>query len=375
MNTLTSRPKPELSCPTDMTTESFVVPVVDISPFVSDKDASAEAKNEVARAVASACRTVGFMQITGHGIPEDVLQGMIEALDAFFLQDLDIKKQCASDNNRGYSPPNSENLSLSLGVEATYGANDFFEAFNIGTQTSDYPELELSESVYQPNVWPSSEGEHVPERMRQFRPNLERWFKAAAQTARILTRVFEHALDVPEGSITGLARHSVDVLRCINYVLPPGSTVSEDQRMGMGEHSDYGIVTILWADRVAGLQILGTEGRWHDVIPEPGALLVNLGDVMARLTNDQWLSTLHRVKPPVVNGVVQRRRAAAFFHDGDEDAVVQPLPGMVDAAHPPLYKPLKIGEHLLAKIGGSKGLVINTNDTEREAARVLASAR
>ena len=359
-----------------MTKEPFAVPVVDISPFVGEKDAPADARQRVARAVDAACRSVGFMQITGHGIPEEVLQGMTDALDAFFLQDTDVKKRCTSDNNRGYSPPNSENLSLSLGVEATYGANDYFEAFNIGTQTSDYPGLGLSEAVYQPNVWPAAEGERVPEGMKQFRANLERWFHAAAQTARTLTGVFEHALNVPEGTITALASHSVDVLRCINYVLPPGTSAKvDDEQMGMGEHTDYGIVTILWADRVAGLQVLGTEGQWHDVVPEPGALLVNLGDVMARLTNDQWLSTLHRVKPPVENGVIRRRRAAAFFHDGNEDAVVHPLPGMVDASHPPLYKPLTIGEHLLAKLGGSKGLQINNRDTEREAARVLASAR
>lgn len=143
-------------------------------------------------------------------------------------------------------------------------------------------------------------------------------------------------------------------------------------QMGMGEHTDYGILTVLWADRVPGLQVLAKNGSWHDVQPEEGALLVNLGDVMGRLTNDRWLSTLHRVKPPIVDGTIERRRSAAFFHDGNMDAVVNPLPGL---ASDPLYAPLTIWDHVAAKVSGSRKLQINHRDTHREAARVLASAR
>ncbi len=108
---------------------------------------------------------------------------------------------------------------------------------------------------------------------------------------------------------------------------------------GMGEHTDYGIVTVLWADQVAGLQILATDGTWHDVSPADGALLVNLGDVTTRLTNEHWLSTLHRVKPPVVDGSIRRRRSAAFFHDGDVDAVVSVLPACLAPGEQPKYLP------------------------------------
>lgn len=77
-----------------------------------------------------------------------------------------------------------------------------------------------------------------------------------------------------------------------------------------------GTFTVLWADQVAGLQALGRDGSRHDVAPADAALLVNLGDLMARLTDDRWLSTPHRVRPPIVRGTVKRRRSAAFFHDG-----------------------------------------------------------
>ncbi|WFD45272.1 hypothetical protein MPSI1_003954 [Malassezia psittaci] len=364
-----------------MTSETdFKVPVIDISSYVGAEagdmsPGAMAARQQVAREVDEACRSVGFMQIKGHGVPERTVQALKDAIDAFFLQDLDVKKRTMSPYNRGYTAPNSENLSLSLGVEATYGANDFFEAFNIGADQHCYPPLELPSEVYQPNTWPSLEGDRVNPNLAVFRPNLELWFSAIAKLARTLTKVFEVALKLPEGTLTKLDDHSMDVLRCINYTLEPSTAVTFQDQMGMGEHTDYGMLTVLWADRVAGLQVLAKDGTWHDVLPEEGALLVNLGDVMGRLTNDHWLSTLHRVKPPIVNGKVQRRRSAAFFHDGNMDAVIKPLPSLVSEGEEPLYPPLTVWEHVTNKLSGSRRLEINQQGSDREAARVRASIR
>jgi isopenicillin N synthase-like dioxygenase len=346
----------------------FHVPLIDITAYTTD-GTDAE-KAAVAAAVDAAAREVGFIQLTGHGIDPQVRDGLASALDAFFLRDLVVKKQVTTPPsvNRGYSPPKSERLSLSLGVESATGMNDFFEAFNIGAQASDFPGLSLPAADYPENVWPDA--------LDGFRENLEAWFGAAQSVAGTLVDIFEDALGQPRGTIGALADHSIDVLRTINYALEPGVTVELDGELnGMGEHTDYGIVTVLWADRVAGLQVLGSDGSWNDVLPEPGALLVNLGDVTARLTNDQWKSTLHRVKPPVVDGTIRRRRSAAFFHDGNVDAVVGPLPGMVDADHPARYEPLTVGEHVARKLAGSRSLELNDADTARESERVLSSRR
>ncbi|MBD3752302.1 MAG: isopenicillin N synthase family oxygenase, partial [Micrococcales bacterium] len=142
----------------------------------------------------------------------------------------------------------------------------------------------------------------------------------------------------------------------------------------MGEHTDYGIVTILWADQVKGLQVLGADGSWNDVSPADDALLINLGDVTARWTNERWMSTLHRVKPPVIDGTIERRRSAAFFHDGNVDALIETLPSCVDAEHPDLYESVTVGEHIAAKLAGSRAGVRN-EAAARESARVLASQR
>ena len=344
----------------------FDVPLVNISAYVAEGDDAA--RREVARAIDEACRTVGFIQITGHGIADETIAGLTAAIDAFFGLELDEKKRYRTPPsvNRGYSPPKTESLSLSLGVEQASRMNDFFEAFNIGATQATYPDTpDLPQPDYADNVWPDVAG---------FEQGVSTYFAEAARVARTMTRIFADALGLDPAFFADITGHSLDVFRMNNYALPPGTDVRLDgDLIGMGEHTDYGIVTILWADRVAGLQVLGRDGGWHDVQPAEGALLVNLGDVTARLTNERWMSTLHRVKPPIVDGTIERRRSAAFFHDGDVDALIATLPSCIDADHPALYDPVTVGEHVAAKLAGSRAGVRNT--ASRESDRVLASER
>jgi isopenicillin N synthase-like dioxygenase len=123
----------------------------------------------------------------------------------------------------------------------------------------------------------------------------------------------------------------------------------------MGAHTDYGIVTVLYADRVPGLQIVGPDGAWHDVMPAEQALLVNLGDLLAQWTNDRWRSTLHRVVPPA-HGADGRssRRSVAFFHDGNYDAMIECLPTCCGPENPPKYPAVRAGDHLMAKLLGPR---------------------
>jgi isopenicillin N synthase-like dioxygenase len=323
------------------------VPSIDITPYVAN--GTADEKVAVARAIDEACRTVGFMQILGHGIPDATIAGLTEAMDAFFALDLETKKTYKTPPkiNRGYSPPKSESLSLSLGVESANRMNDFFEAFNVGAAKSDYPGVDLPDDDYPENTWPDVAG---------FREKVEAYFVEAKRVAETMTVIFADALGLPEGFYDAYTGHSLDVMRMNNYALPPGTGIRLDgDLIGMGEHTDYGIVTVLWADQVKGLQVLGTDGSWNDVNPADDALLINLGDVTGRWTNDRWMSTLHRVKPPIVDGTIERRRSAAYFHDGDIDALIATMPHLIDAEHPNRYpEPITVGDHIRAKLAGSR---------------------
>ena len=344
---------------------AFHVPAVDITAWVAG--GTDEEKAAVAVEIDTACREVGFIQILGHGIPTEVTDGLASAMDDFFALDLDAKRRfiAPKGTNRGYSPPKAESLSLSLGVESATRMNDFFEAFNVGAAASDYPGVDLPPSDYAENLWTDVAGH---------RERVEAYFGEAGRVARTLTDIFAAALDLDPRFFDRFTDHSIDVLRMNNYALPPGTVDLDGDLIGMSEHTDFGIVTVLWADQVKGLQVLGTDGSWNDVSPADDALLINLGDLTARWTNERWMSTLHRVKPPIVDGTINRRRSAAYFHDGNSDALISPIPSTVDSGTAPLYEPITVSAHIRAKLAGSRAGTPNTAAT-REAARVLEAQR
>jgi isopenicillin N synthase-like dioxygenase len=341
----------------------LAVPVIDISSFRMPY-ADAAARSDVVRRVDAAARNAGFIQITGHGIPATTLSEFTSATDAFFALDAadKAKYRCPEGINRGYSPPKAESLAGSLGLAT---ASDLFEAVNVGTSAADFPGLDLPADIYAANVYPAAE-------LPGFEAAVTAWFTAAGRVARTMVRIFGVALGGREDFFAEFTDHSIDVLRMNNYRLPAPDATLEPDQLGMGAHTDYGIVTVLWADRVPGLEIHGADGNWHPVMPAGGALLVNLGDAMARWTNEEWISTLHRVTAPRIGGNLVPRRSAAYFHDGNVDAVIEPLPSCVTAGNPARYEPVTVGEHLAAKLAGSRGGQLNPH-AAREVARLRSA--
>jgi isopenicillin N synthase-like dioxygenase len=339
---------------------SPVVPIVDVSGWAGGGHASRQA---IAAAVDDACRSVGFMQIVGHGIPNEVVDGLLGAIDEFFALPMETKQIYRSPRpsiNRGYTAPRSERLSYSLGVVTP---DDLFEAFNVGSSTADFPGLGLDAEIYAANIWPAE--------TLGFEPAVTTWFTHAGALARTMTSIFALALGLELGHFRPFTDHSIDVLRINHYDVPDGVRL-EPSQLGMGAHTDYGIVTILWADPVPGLEILRPDGSWLPVRPAPGALLINLGDLLARWTNDRWLSTMHRVVPPRdAIGNLVRRRSAAYFHDGNADALISTLEPCRDPSGEHVYDDITVGEHLAQKLGGSRGLELNQH-AAREAARIGA---
>ena len=136
-------------------------------------------------------------------------------------------------------------------------------------------------------------------------------------------------------------RHT-SAMRALNY--PPAAGAPPEQ-LGASAHSDYGTLTVLLADPdQPGLQVEAPDGSWHGVHPERGALVVNLGDAMARWTNDRWRSTMHRVLVPA-----GRRQSIAFFHNANWDAVIECLPPCRGADGSSTHPPIAAGPHLMQK--------------------------
>ena len=300
----------------------------------------------------AACRAIGFMQITGHGVEPAVIERFVTAATAFFDLSVDEKRRyvpARRDHNRGYAELGSEALSYSLGVDTP---PDLFEAFNIGVDSwpagDPYYEAER-DRTFCPNIW--------PERPAGLRAAFLEYFGAIEGLAHRISATMARALDLDPDFFADKTDRAVNTLRAINYQRRAGDPDPVEGQMRMGAHTDYGILTVLLADPVPGLQIVGPDDAWHDVQPAPGAFLVNLGDALAVWTNDRWRSTLHRVVPPPrsQDGPV-RRRSFAFFHDGNLDALMECLPTCTDAEHPPKYAPITIGQHLINKIMGPRAM-------------------
>jgi isopenicillin N synthase-like dioxygenase len=326
-----------------------IVPVVDLTPWFGG---GARERAALARSVDQACRTIGFMQITGHGIPSAVGDAMRSETERFFQRPLADKLACSPGRpglNRGYAAMGSEALAYSLGVAPS--RPDLFEAFNVGPDVvpDDAWHRAAPHDFFAPNIW--------PEAMPGLRQAVTRYFAEAERVGLTLTDIFALALGLPEGWFRPYVARSTLTLRMINYERRPGDPAPAEGQMRMGAHTDYGVVTVLLADAVPGLQVLGPDGAWHDVSPLPGALLVNLGDMTAQWTNDRWRSTLHRVVPPPPDAEGRaKRRSAAFFLDADYDALIQCIPTCQSAERPAKYSPVVAGEHLIQKILGPRAL-------------------
>ena len=306
----------------------------------------------------AACRTVGFLSVVGHGVPSAVIDRMLAAADAFFALPAPAKLALCPSHpgvNRGYAAKGSEGLIYSVGVDGLPA--DLFEAFNIGPDRwpAGDPVYEAErDGVFAPNLWPDR-----PE-TADFRPALLDYFDEVRSLAHRLTGICAVALGLEPGFFEDKTDHSTDTIRVNHYERLPGEPDPVPGQHRMGAHTDYGILTVLYADRVPGLQIVGPDGDWTDVQPEEGAFLVNLGDLLAEWTNDRWRSTLHRVVPPPrsTSGPA-RRRSVAFFHDGNYDALVECLPTCCSKDNPPRYPPVVAGEHLKAKLLGPRSLAVS----------------
>ena len=299
-------------------------------------------RDDAAAAIDAACAEVGFLTVVGHGVADDVLSDAWSTARAFFDLALEQKLQVAMPHPGypyGYSPVAGETLARSLTVDgsaATTAAPDLKESFAIGpvdrpTHTITDPDESFA---WSPNQWPAA--------LPQLQVAWERYFREMSDLAARLLRLMADGLRLPTHHFDPLITRHTSAMRALNY--PPRGEVQPGQ-FGASAHTDYGTLTILLADPTqGGLQVEGHDGQWHDVQPADGSLVVNLGDAMARWTNDRWRSTMHRVQVPA-----GRRQSIAFFHNANWDALIECLPTCLADGEQPKYAPIEAGPHLMQK--------------------------
>jgi isopenicillin N synthase-like dioxygenase len=295
-----------------------VVPLIDV--------AAPAAVDEVRRA----CEEIGFLSVVNHGVAEELVGRMESVSRAFFDLAPAEKAMLAGGGTAGlpaYRPPRSESLAASSGLRTP---PDLKESLDWG---------------------PGVPGSGWPDRPPELRATFLDYFAALGGLGGRLRRLFALALGLNEEWFEPAFEGHASSIRAINY--PELAAEAEPGQLRAGEHTDYGCMTILRTEDAPGrLQVRIRTGEWVDVDAVPESFVVNLGDMMARWTNDRWVATLHRVSNPPP-GPGSRRQTIVFFHDPRADAVIEPILRKGEA---PRYGPIRALEHIRTKASRAQAI-------------------
>jgi len=250
------------------------IPVVDVSSLVSGPP---ETWGPTVHLLGQAAREVGFLYVTGHGVPQKLFDDLLDAAKRFFA--LPMEKKMAvyignSRNHRGYVP---------IGEEVFYGGTvDLKEAFDLSMDLPDDPDYLAGNPLIGPNQWPDLPG---------FAEAVDAYYRATLDFGRVLLRGFALAMGERADAFDAWVRKPPSQLRLIHYPYNPGAKDAQ----GIGAHTDYECFTLLYPT-APGLEVLNGAGEWIDAPPLPGAYVVNIGDMMELLTNGEFVATSHRVR-------------------------------------------------------------------------------
>lgn len=332
-----------MTCIAQPTFRGGPVPVIDISPYYSG---DAEEKRRVAEQIDQACRSIGFLVISGHAVDPQLIARLDRLSRAFFDLPLDTKLKYASPYEtayRGYTAMEQTALAYTIGEEGT--PPDFREIFTINQHQIDWADpyfnSDAGRAIFLPNVY--------PEEIDGLRETLERYYDAMTELATTLMRLFALALGLDEHWFVDKIDKHMTNLSLSNYPDQPDELPTGQLRAGA--HTDYGSITILKAeDKPGGLEVQTGDGSWAPVPIVPDTFIINIGDLMAQWTNDRWVSTMHRVvNPPRDQANSSRRQSLIFFHQPNYDALIECIPSCLGAGA--RYAPVTSGDHLARKIG------------------------
>lgn len=319
------------------------VPVIDMAPWFTR---GADARDSLAAEFDHAARRWGFLIVAGHGVNPALMRDMKAETYAFF--DLTTEEKLRVDararpGGRGYYRLESKSHARTRGDAAAPG--DLRETYFAGAEPiADDPATHTPEAArhFAANAWPD-----IPARMQ----TLWQDYDAACRDASAeMLRVCARALGLDEAWFDDKLTRPISTLTAQHY--PAQSAPPAPGQVRSGAHTDFGTLTLLMTeDRPGGLQVLGRDNEWHDIRPVPGAYIVNLGDMMARWTNDRWRSALHRVvNPPPESGSAARRLSIVYFQTPNHDATIACVPTCQGADEPARYAPILAGDHLAEKL-------------------------
>ena len=288
-----------------MSGAALAIPLVDVTSLRRDPVAGG---SEAVGAIGRACRESGFFVVVGHGLDRSLASAFAQA-ERFFTADPSVREACAMVDDRGWAGRGSSRA----------GDKELYD---------QSPGSEVR--------WPDLPG---------FRRALEAYEADVLALAHDVLAGVARSLDLDAGFFAERMRSPECVLRLLDYPAQPATEAGETT----GAHTDYGVITLLATDGEPGLEIRRGDGAWTAVDVPAGAYVVNLGDLLARWTNDRYVSTPHRV----VSRTGAPRRSIPFFVNTDPDVVVSAVEPCVDDDRPARHEPIRAGDFLRGRIDGT----------------------
>ncbi len=308
--------------------DAAAIPVIDVAPlFSADRSGVAN----VAQGMLAASESVGFFYIGNHGVPRSLLDAVVAESLEFFARPQDQKLTVrVSPHHRGFIP---------IGEAKMYkGARvDLKESFVWGLDIApDDPDFASGGTLLAPNQW--------PEFQPAMRAAFNRYFDACHAVAWRLMRAFATALAIDEDYFVRRIDRPISRGSAVYY--PPQPAELEQDQFGVAPHTDYGCLTLVYQANVGGLEVYSRDREWVLAHPIEDTFVVNVGDLLARWTNDRFRSTPHRV----VNRSGAERLSLAMFVDPDHDTLIEPV---CRNGQPARYPPVACGEYVRGRFDKS----------------------
>lgn len=309
------------------------IPILDVSPLHSG---DVSAFRQVADSLKGYLGTVGFVYVAGHGVPDDSVHAVREASRRFFSLPEEEKLKIRIDRNfRGYLPIASSTI-VTSSVAQVSKPNQSESLMIMHEVAADDPDAVAEKPLQGPNQWPDEA--QVP----GFRATVEDYVARMDGLARKLVSAISIALDMAPDALDPWFDKPTTFLRLLHYPTQP----QEEGLFGSAPHTDYGFITLLAQDDVGGLEVRNKAGDWVAARPVPGTFVMNVGDILARWSNNRFVSTPHRV----INLSGKERYSQPFFFDPSMDHIIAALPSCVPAGSAPIHEPVVYRDYLMERI-------------------------
>ena len=309
------------------------VPTLDLRRYDTDREA-------FVREVGQAYEEFGFCCFTGHGVDPALVQQAYEVCREFFQSDRAVKMKTfvqGKAGTRGYTP-------FKIETAKTSKLADLKEFYHVGRDVSEnfnpYPD------ILEPNVWPEGEmGE-------RFRATLLELYAQLEGLGRRVLKPLALNIGLPENHFVDITQHGNSILRELHY---PPVDPKDLPAVRAEAHEDISLITLLVGATQAGLEILTRDGKWLPITTTGDAIVVNVGDMMQRMTNHVYPSTTHRVVNPEGPEARKSRYSIPFFMDPNPDYLIQTIPSCITADNPNRYpEPITAHDYLMERLAEIK---------------------